>query len=392
MGFSAVRPTGLTWHVPQRSIKGYTLITPMNGTSTYLLDMDGRVVHRWEFDATQIKPGYAKLLPNGRLLMRATDARLPRPPSAEEFTKPPPPLEDHVRRLGGNGRLLLEFDWDGNEVWRYEDDNIHHDMVRMSNGHTLLPRWVVLPEDFAKTVRGATKRPREKLPPLLGDEIVEIDGEGREVRAYQVWKQLDPRRDTMCPLERRWEWMHMNGIDVNADGDIAFSCRNNSTVGIIDGSSGELTWKYGFPEVAHQHNPTFVEHGHLQIFDNGMHRPGQPYSRILEVNPENDEVVWMYEANPRFQFFSSYIAGCDRLPGGNVLICEGSDGRVFEVTQSGEVVWEWINPFLNFGPGPGGSRSVQIFRAHRYEPDYGGLLGRDLNPDRYEELNRVNGL
>ena len=29
------------------------------------------------------------------------------------------------------------------------------------------------------------------------------------------------------------------------------------------------------------------------------------------------------------------------------------------------------------------------FRAHRYGPDYPGLQGRDLDPDRYANLNRL---
>ena len=32
------------------------------------------------------------------------------------------------------------------------------------------------------------------------------------------------------------------------------------------------------------------------------------------------------------------------LPGGNVLITEADGGRLLEVTRSGEVVWEYMNP------------------------------------------------
>ena len=34
-----------------------------------------------------------------------------------------------------------------------------------------------------------------------------------------------------------------------------------------------------------------------------------------------------------------------RLPNGNTLITEGSDGRVFEVTPEHEIVWEFISPY-----------------------------------------------
>ena len=34
-----------------------------------------------------------------------------------------------------------------------------------------------------------------------------------------------------------------------------------------------------------------------------------------------------------------------RLPNGNTLITEGSDGRVFEVTPDHKIVWEFISPY-----------------------------------------------
>ncbi len=74
---------------------------------------------------------------------------------------------------------------------------------------------------------------------------------------------------------------------------------------------------------------------------------------------------------------------------GNVLVCEGTSGRLFEVTRRGEVVWEWINPFVNSHKG---EPMVSIYRAHRYAPDHPALADRDLDPARFANLNRLNGL
>ena len=73
-----------------------------------------------------------------------------------------------------------------------------------------------------------------------------------------------------------------------------------------------------------------------------------------------------------------------------MLVCEGSSGRLFEVTRRGEVVWEWINPFVNHRPN--GSVAVGIYRAHRYSADHAAFAGRDLDPARFANLNRLNGL
>ena len=72
-----------------------------------------------------------------------------------------------------------------------------------------------------------------------------------------------------------------------------------------------------------------------------------------------------------------------------MLVCEGSSGRLFEITRSKEVVWEWINPFVNMRRG---EPSVSIYRAYRYGPDFPGLAGRDLDPEAFANLNRSNGL
>ena len=86
MGWSVVRPTGLTYHQEGLSTKGYTLLTPHGDSRTYLIDMAGRVVHAWHF--SHIKPGYGRLLSNGNLLMTGSDIDLPLPPK-DEPTKAP---------------------------------------------------------------------------------------------------------------------------------------------------------------------------------------------------------------------------------------------------------------------------------------------------------------
>ena len=387
MGYSAFRRTGLTHHHPQRSFKGYTVITPLGGNSTYVLDMGGRIVHRWRFD--DIKPSYARLLDNGNLAVLAVDKKFllegARPPGAEL----PVELKARVRGFGGNATVLREVSWDGETLWEHENETQHHDFVRLPNGNTVLADWVDIPEELERQVRGGQRSRSRNRPPMSGDEIYEIDPSGKEVWRARLWELHDPRRDPICPLEDRREWTHVNSLDVNGDGDVLFSCRNNSRVGIINRSSGELTWSYGQPETFHQHHATWLDNGNVQIFDNGMHRIGMPRSRVIEVNPKTSEIVWEYKASPDIQFLSAHISGAQRLPNGNVLVCEGAPGRLFEITREGEIVWEWVNPIVEqLRDAP----SSAIFRAHRYGPDHPAFADRSLEPRRHMELNRLHGL
>ena len=91
---------GLILHKPDKAYQGYTLITPMEGTNTFLMDMQGRIVHRWQLP---YRPGdYGYLLDNGHLLVAGRTDKGP-------------------VTIGGRSGIILEFNWDGERVWEYED-------------------------------------------------------------------------------------------------------------------------------------------------------------------------------------------------------------------------------------------------------------------------------
>ena len=148
--------------------------------------------------------------------------------------------------------------------------------------------------------------------------------------------------------------------------------------------------------------------GHVTIFNNGYNRG---YTSIEEIVPPlgangqyvleagkpfgPEKPIWHYEAKNRTDFFSSEISGAQRLANGNTLICAGVIGHLFEVTPSGEMVWQYVDPVVRGGilaqgelPGKDvrGHLFNAIFKAHRYAPDYAGLAGRDLTPQGVIEL------
>ena len=84
----------------------------------------------------------------------------------------------------------------------------------------------------------------------------------------------------------------------------------------------------------------------------------------MEINPIDNKIVWEYTAEksnrPMWTFVSHYISSAERQPNGNTLICEGSNGRIFEVTPAGEIVWEFINPYSKLN---GKINDNTVFRA-----------------------------
>ena len=338
MGWSSHHATGLIYYAPQHSYRGYTLFTPSSGDSTYLIDMDGRICHRWHFDRGI---GYACLLPTGNLLLRSSGAVAGVQPA-----------------VGGAGAVaIVELDWDGNIVWEYRDPMLHHDFERLPNGNTLVLLFEPLDADLIGRVRGGFGE-SDGTPEMLGDLVREVSPGGETVYSWPSWEHLDTDEDAICHLEGRAEWTHQNSLNATPAGDLVVSFRSTSTVGIVDKETGAFSWKWGPGVISHQHNPTFLDNGNVLIFDNGPHRPGYTYSRVVEVDPNTNEIAWEYQGDPPISFYSYHISGAERLPNGNTLICEGAPGRVFEVTPAREIVWEYVNPI--FGPGSRGTGGTPL--------------------------------
>ena len=367
MGWSKYHPNGLIHHDPAQASEGHTLFSMSGGQDAYLIDMEGRVCHRWHLDEGI---SYGFLLDNGNLLMRtmsSADQRFGGRSDAAEGVVPQ-----------GKQNAILELDWDGNVVWEYRNPMVHHDFVRLANGNTLAVVFEEMPDEVASRVRGGRD---DGAATMLGDGVVEVTPAGEVVSRWRAWEALDPERDAICPLEGRGQWTHQNSLNLTASGDLLVSFRQIDTIGIVDRASGRFTWKWGPGEISHQHNPTWLENGRVLLFDNGPHRGGPTFSRVLEVDPASNEIAWEYRGSPPISFYSYHISGAERLPNLNTLICEGAPGRLFEVTPQGEIVWEYVNPHL--APGTvgdvGPSRSLNsTFRAHRYGAGHPALAGRDL--------------
>jgi len=98
----------------------------------------------------------------------------------------------------------------------------------------------------------------------------------------------------------------------------------------------------------------------------------------------SNQIVWQYGSKSNQGFFSHIGSGSQRLANGNTLICAMTEGHLLEVTESGELVWEYINPIntdgikeINVDQYP---MNNAMFRAYRYTSGHPALAGRDLTP------------
>ena len=340
--------TGLTGYDPTKTFDGYTLFATLQGTKAYVVDMMGEVVNTWTLttDPRERSVFSVQLLENGNLFAAMHQQEEDAPPFVFK------------------GGVLMEVDWDGNVIWQFEDEDQHHDARVLPNGNLLILRAEVLPPELEARVSGG--RPAGQDYGMWTDWVAEVTREGETVWEWHARDHMAPEEYPINAVDLRDEWTHGNGIAQLPNGDVLISFRNVNTVAIIDRDSGDFTWTMGAPELAQQHDPSFLENGNVLIFDNGGHREnsGLNYSRVIEVDPATSEIVWEYIDATILNFFSPFVSSAQRLPNGNTFISEGNYGRLFEVTIDGEIVWEYINPFFILNPILGDVNTV--FRAWRY--------------------------
>ena len=320
-------PTELLHWDKQKAYDGYTLFATRG--ASYLIDMEGQVVHTWKIGTTP------QFLDSGNLL----DAS-----------------KDDPSGFGG----FRELDWDGNAVWEYSESREgyapHHDWVRIFNKKlnaytTLYIANKSIPHTQA--IAAGADPNRGSYDGAQMDAIVEIDMEGNVVWEWwfldHVIQDDDPNWPNYAgegktvvdypgridinmpghPLKR--DWLHCNSLDYNAelghivtnsvqgefyviDHDGTFVAGDpERSIELAAGPAGDFLYRFGDPARYGQGDPPRILEnwnsatsghkqiggahdvhwirlglpgtGHFLIFNNGQYlfdRTSQ--SSILEIN------------------------------------------------------------------------------------------------------------
>jgi len=263
-------------------------------------------------------------------------------------------------------------------------------------------------------------------------ELIDINGDDRPLtidpEEMARLKAIGYVPDDAQQEDLRSDLFHVNAIDYNEELDqIVLSSNNRKEIWIIDhsttteeaaghsggrwGKGGDLLYRWGNPGTydratantpapSNQHDIEWIEkglpgEGHLLQFVNSAESPEGKYSAIYEIVPPTnsdgsyvipeqgpigpEEPIWKYEAADKLSFRSSYVSSSQRLPNGNTFICAGANGRIFEVTSEGKIVWEFWEPFSVEGREE--ERDAHgVFRATKVHPDHPGLADRILEP------------
>ena len=357
---------GTTLHDSARAYQGFTLYLSTHDLEAVLVDMDGRVAHRWALDFSNAWPDpshIAEPLPDDKIFWRA----------AKVF-----PNGDLLAVYIGRGDTpwgygLAKMDKDSRPIWSYSE-RVHHDLDVDPDGriYTLAHR----------IRREPVRALRQLTPPFLEDFLVVLSAEGKELWRVPLLSALaaspyaDLARLAAASVSEGNDPLHANAVElverrtdvgtaVLEPGQVIVSFRQINTIAAIDPRDGRVVWAFRGPWLA-PHDPDLLEDGRIMVFDNRGHFGTGGASRVVEFDPRNQKTTWTYSGTEAAPFVSALRGRQQALPNGNVLITESAGGRMLEVTRDKEIVWEYINPHRS---GDNDEEIAWIMGGERYAAD-----------------------
>lgn len=350
--------TGVLRYDETRAFPGLNFYVSAHGPEAILMAMDGSVLHRWSYDfGSEWREAHFGELASS--LLAWTRARLQ-------------PNGDVLAIHSGLG--LVKVDSKSNLLWHYEG-KAHHDLDVLEDGVIYV------------LTREARIIPRiHPTKPSQDDFITVLSPEGVEEQRVSILRSIERSRfrELLELLPPHGDLFHANAVKVLDGrfeerlpafrrGNVLVSLLMLSAIVVVDMERKEVVWvlRNGFE---YQHNPTVLNNGNLLLFDNlgprvrarraagrrsnrrnlwlslasteQQHRQTawEIGSAVLEIDPVSRNTVWSYLGSAKQPFYSGTLGTAHRLANGNTLITESEFGRAFEVTEAGEIVWEFVNP------------------------------------------------
>jgi hypothetical protein len=344
----ASETAGVTIYEPEEAWEGLSFFTSGHGPVAILADMNGRVLHTWEYDFWDVWP---------------------------DFDVPKNNIDTQFWRrayLFENGDVLAIYDWlgmikidkDSNLLWAHPG-LCHHDLYVAHDGriHVLEQEAHVVPRIH-------------RTKPILEDFIAILSPSGEVVRRFSLLEAFE--QSAYAPMLKRMpksgDIMHTNTIEVLdgqlgeispafKTGNVLVCLKSIETIAVVDMDTEKVVWALA-GRWSMQHQPTVLPNSHMLLFNN---KAGDNMSEVIEFDPFTQETVWSYRGDDERPFYSAACGSNQRLQNGNTLITESYNVRAFEVTPDKRIVWEFVNPYR---AGENDEFIATLFELVRLAPDF----------------------
>ncbi len=432
-----------TISLTEEAYDGYTLFS--SHKNTFLINNCGQVINQWSSDYL---PGHSVyILPNGNLIRAGR-----KDTSTITFGG----VGGIVEMFDWDGNLVWEFVYSSDDYRLHHDiypmpngNILVLAATVMSNEETILAgrdpnlvsgAGILYNEQILEIKPIGTNDYSIEWEWNFNDHLIQDYDDTKN--NYGVIEEHPEKLDINFLNDRipAENWLHVNSIQYDETLDqIVISSRNLSELFIIDhsttteeasgdtggtyGKGGDFLYRWGNPVAYRQGNednrtlfgqhfphiikPGLKDEGKIILFNNGTDRepafsevmifsapttsPGiYTYEPDSSYGPEAAEFT--YSSNEDNNFTSGILSGAIRLPNENLLICDGNSGRLFEITATNDIVWNYIIPMNNTTGEISSQGDVlesgnSTFKGIKYSTDYEGFTGKDVTPGDPIESN-----
>lgn len=373
----------------------YTLYSNLNGTVTYLIDTASSNYHTWSHSSSN-KTGYSCYMIEGDTLLRSYVVS-----------------NSSINGAGASGGIQ-KVTWDGEIAWDWTYSTstyqLHHDIHPMPNGNVLVICY------DKRTSGEMTQAGSNDAQDVLSDKIMEVKPTGATtgeiVWEWVAWdhkcQDYNSSKDDYVsslsdnpqllninygvssgggppkppPGGQDADWLHLNGIDYNAELDqITFSSHNFNELYIIDhsttteeaaghtggnsGKGGDILYRWGNPEAydasgtanfdvihdAHWISEDHPEYGGCLVgFNNEGGSGGKAAIDIITppLNGNNYDLTPGQAYAPAtyiHRYTSNYTSmgqsSSEQFPNGNMMLCVVNQGAtyLYEIDLDGTSIW-----------------------------------------------------
>jgi hypothetical protein len=174
-----------------------------------------------------------------------------------------------------------------------------------------------------------------------------------------------------------YDYVHLNSIDVEPNGNLLVSARNTRAVYEIDRRTKKVLWRLGGKEsdfkmgagttFAWQHDARRQRDRTITIFDNGAAPPVEKFSRVLvlKLDMQAKEATLVRSYRHPKELLVPFEGNAQVLPNGNVFVGWGAVPYFSEFNRRGRVLFD-----ASFGKGTpkisGPNQDADTYRAFRF--------------------------
>ena len=195
----------------------------------------------------------------------------------------------------------------------------------------------------------------------LKKNIVEGVVQELEIPSARVifeWRSLDhvPVTETYAGVGPRFDYFHVNSIDIHPSGDLLVSARNTWAVYRISRPSGKVVWRLGgkrsdfaLGKGAHfawQHDARALGASGVTLFDNADSPQVEPQSRglVLALDEKRRQASLVHAYTHQPSVLAHMFGSVQAHANGNVLVGWGASPLLTEYSHDGRVLFDATLP------------------------------------------------